>query len=207
MRQLQFKPKVSTEAAVPADLRGFLQYAHRLIANGDRAALIPSDDLIQDGSRCAYGGLIEDDGDVYGCTYFPDAGTEPSWQFEITADHIASIADGITTHLSLWACAIPGCGNLFSGPDDACFYCDYVDDERATRERVVPELASSPTRAEWVQGYLKHFPEDHPMSIIGYYNSQPGLGDCLGWFTTEEVEQIIAEARLSATKQLSLDMK
>jgi len=46
-----------------------------------------------------------------------------------------------------------------------------------------------------VRGYLTHFPDDHPMRIIGAYNSQPNLGERLGWFNTEEIERITVEAK------------
>lgn len=193
MRYKHIKPKVAKQVAMPDDLKTFFRYANSLIEAGDNAAISSSDDLIQ--GPHAYGGLVEDGGDQYAFTYFTSSHTHPCWQIDATASEVKEIADGSIISLSLWGCTSANCGNLFPSPEDVCFYCDYVDDERDARDGVMPQLVNSPSRAEWVRGYLKHFPDDHPMRIIGAYNSQPNLGERLGWFNTEEIERLIAEAK------------
>lgn len=192
MRQLQFKPKVAKRVTTPEDLKDFFRYVNSLIESGDSAAVNPSDDLIQ--SDRAYGGLTEEGTDQFAFTYFPGSHIRPCWEIEATAGEIRSIVLEATS-LDLWSCADPLCGNLFAGPDGVCFYCDYKDDARDARDAIMPELANSSNREEWVRGYLKHFPDDHPMQIIGAYNGQPNLGKKLGWLTTEEIERIITDAQ------------
>ncbi len=193
MRQKQVKPKIAKQVTIPEDLKDFFRYVHSLIEAGDNAATSSSDDLIQ--CPCAYGGLLEDGGNEYAFTYFPSSHTRPRWRIDAAASEVKNMADGSITTLALWRCTNADCGDLFPSPENVCMYCDYLDDERDARDRVVPHLANSPNRAEWVRGYLKHFPDDHPMRIIGEYNSQPNLGERLGWFNTEEMERIIAEAK------------
>jgi len=193
MRYKRIKLKVAKQIAIPDDLKTFFRYANSLIEAGDNAAVGSSDDLIQ-GPR-AYGGLVEDGGDQYAFTYFPSPHTRPCWRIDATASEVKEMADGSITSLSLWGCTSADCGSLFPSPEDVCMYCDYVDDERDARDRVMPQLVNSASRAEWVRGYLTHFPDNHPMRIIGAYNSQPNLGERLGWFNTEEIERIIAEAK------------
>lgn len=195
MRQLRFQPKVAKRVTIPKQLKDFFGYTRSLIEAGDSAAVRASDDLIQQ-SR-AYGGLVEEGGDLYAFTYFPGSHTRPRWDIEATSTEIADMAAGKVKHLSLWGCTNPVCEDLFSSPEDVCMYCDYVDDERDARDRVMPQLLNSSSREEWVRGYIKHFPNDHPMLIIGKYNSQPNLGERLGWFTMQEMDRIVAEAKSS----------
>ena len=138
---------------------------------------------------------MEDGGNQYAFIYFSGARTHPCWQIDATTSEVKEMADGSITFLSLWGCTNADYGNLFPSSENVCFYCDYVDDERDAREQAMPQLVNSSTRAEWVRGYLKHFPDDHPMRIIGAYNSQPNVGERLGWSNTEEIERIIAKAK------------
>jgi hypothetical protein len=127
MRTKNVKPKIAEEVAIPERLVAFLREVHELIEQDDDAATIESDDLLQ--TEFAYGGLLEEDGDEFGFTYFSDEGARAKWEFELSASDIAAIAQGDRDTLRLWRCRTPGCRNRFGSPDEACFDCDYVDDK------------------------------------------------------------------------------
>jgi hypothetical protein len=127
MRTAQPKPKKLTHVDVPPDLRGFLKEVAHLIETHDEAAFIESDDLLQ--CEYAYGGLIEDETDEYGFSYFPRKGVRPRWELLFSASQIRDVADGTITKLELWACSDENCGSMFSSANERCGYCDYVDDE------------------------------------------------------------------------------
>jgi hypothetical protein len=83
--------KSTERVAVPQDLREFLVDVHRRIADGDEAATIPSDDLLQ--SERAYGGLVGGAG-RYSFVYFPGRGTSVRWEFTLLASEIEEIGAG-----------------------------------------------------------------------------------------------------------------
>jgi len=110
----------------------FFRYTNELIVEQDEAATISSDDLIQieevRGYLLAYGGLIEEGGSRFSFVYFSEPKqTSKKWEFELTREQIAEIADGRLTELTLWACSSPNCGCKFQSADDTCFYCDYEE--------------------------------------------------------------------------------
>ncbi|MCA9016167.1 MAG: hypothetical protein KDA77_12615 [Planctomycetaceae bacterium] len=134
MRREQKRPKSQQTISIPNDFKEFMQFVHEMIETKDESALIESDDLLQ--SENAYGGLSQEGTQQYGFTYFPEAfavekGRRPKWELELDAVDIATICEGSKSTLTLWSCQNPDCQCLFSDPDDTCFYCDYVEVEKA----------------------------------------------------------------------------
>jgi len=95
MRELRVRPKIETVVAIPTDLREFARHANELIVAGDNFAIWESDDLIQTPS--AYGGLIEEGGDMYGVTFFPQDNIRPKWEMTLSSGQLADIAAGRLT--------------------------------------------------------------------------------------------------------------
>ena len=103
-----------------------------MIRNGDQAASIESDDLLQ--CECAYGGLLEEGTDRFAFTYFPGPGIENKWELELRTIEIEYIADGATEALDLWRCPAPGCNCRFTNRDDTCFLHDWVENGGSPNE-------------------------------------------------------------------------
>jgi len=210
MRELRFKQKIAKRVTIPEWLVAFFRSVNVRILEEDERAVTPSDDVLQAVGVC--GGLIDEGGNLYRFTVFPGPDNpfnRPRWEITLSVEHIRQIAEKKSGHLDLWECRNPECSNLFSTPGDVCIYCDYYDDERDARNLVKAELAqrSFEDKEAWVYAYLAHFPEDHPMKIIGEYNST-GLGEDLGWFSLSEMESVIARFRSSArVMQLSQDIE
>lgn len=193
MRTENIKPKISFEQVIPEDLLGFLREVHELITHNDELTTIESYDLLQ--TEFIYGGLIEEGTDLFGFTYFPEGNTRPKWEIELAASEIAAISAGEKRTLALWKCQNPNCRSFFSSKNGTCFDCDYIDDERDEKQEVLNGLSESLTRDEWVEKYLKHFPDEHPLGIIGDYNSQPQLGKNWGYFSLSEMESLIEKLK------------
>lgn len=180
MRVERKQAKIFTEVAIPVRLLEFFQDVNHLIEQRDDSTTIESDDLIQ--AEFACGGLIDEGSDHFGFTYFPaKEDTRHTWTFELTASEIADISQGKKKTLVLWGCQNPKCGSLFSSENDACFDCDYVDDERDEKDIVLNSLSQSLTREDWVRNYLTNYPNANPFEIIGDYNSTR-LGERWGTF-------------------------
>jgi hypothetical protein len=77
--------------AVPQDLREFLLAVHQRIKEGDDAATIPSDDLLQGERAC--GGLVAGS-DRYSFVYFPERGTAVRWEFTLLPSETEEIGSG-----------------------------------------------------------------------------------------------------------------
>ncbi len=184
MRTAQPKPKKLTQVDVPADLRVFFEEVAHLIEVHDEAAFIESDDLLQ--CECAYGGLIEDETDEYGFTYFPRKGVKTKWELLLSASQIRDVADGSITKLELWACSDENCGSMFSSANERCSNCDYVDDEE---KRALPHAEFS-SRRDWALAYFALHPDADPFQMIGDYNGRTELGERLGYFSLNEAREI-----------------
>ena len=129
MRKLQIQPKNREHVPIPEDLRSFIAEVHTLIEIGDEATQIESDDLLQ--SEVAYGGLLEEGGQDYIFTYFPNhkvRGVRDQWILQFDVEAIKAIANGTSKELWLWACQDEDCGCKFQDPNETCFYCDYIDE-------------------------------------------------------------------------------
>jgi hypothetical protein len=193
MRIQKIQPKSSAEITIPEDLLGFFKEVHDLIRKNDDIVTTESDDLIQ--SEFAYGGLIEEKTDRFGFIYFPEQGTSPCWSIELTASDIGVISSSKKKTLTLWKCQSLNCRSLFSSAQDACFDCDYVDDELVQKNRILSTLSQSSGRQDWVKGYLANLPEAGPLEIIGDYNSQPELGAKWGYFSLSEMQELIEKQK------------
>jgi len=138
MRTQKVKSKIADEVRISKNLVQFFREVHQLIEERHELVTTSSDDLIQ--AEFAYGGLMEDGGDRFSFTYFAGEGTEPSWDFDLSASDIAAIATGKQKTLRLWRCHTPGCGYRFGTADATCIDCDYTDDERDSKATVMESL-------------------------------------------------------------------
>jgi|SRR5262245_9347583 len=193
MRIKRPQPKINHLVGIPGDLLRFLQEVDALIKQDDDLVTIESGVPIQ--AEFAYGGLIKEGSDRFSFTYFPEENTRPKWSIELSSSEIAEIASGKIQTLKLWKCQNPDCRSHFFSPDETCFDCDYIDDELDERKRVIDTLSQSLTREEWVKGYLKSFPDAHPLGIIGDYNSQARLGKKWGHFSLNEMQKLIEKLK------------
>ena len=191
MRVERPRPKTREEVPIPKRLRDFFAAVHRLIEAGAEEGRVESDDLLQ--CEFAYGGLIEEGGARYGFTYFPGAGRRDKWELDLGSGDLASIADGATTTLTLWACGSP-CGCRFSDSKDLCLYCDYVDEEGSRASALAERLRSANSREAWVADYLGENPDAHALQVIGDYNSGASHR---GWepFSFNEMRDLIEDLR------------
>ena len=189
MRVEKIQQKISQEVTIPEELRSFLQEVDELIRQQDELATTESDDLLQ--AERAYGGLIEEGTDRYQFTYFPGEDTRPTWELEMTATEISAIAKGQIAALSLWRCPNINCGSHFASAEGVCFDCDYLDEELDRKKVILKTLLQSVSKEEWVKGYLRHYPDAHPLQIIGDYNSQGQLGNKWGFFTLGEMQALV----------------
>jgi hypothetical protein len=193
MRTENVKPKVPVIQAIPQNLHQFLSEVHELILARDESATIPSDDLIQ--CEFAYGGLIDDGGHAYSFSYFPGRQNTLTWNFSLTTSDIADIAAGRKKVLNLWRCQNQSCSSHFDSPDQTCFDCDYADDDADPKAKYLQSLRSSPSREEWVRGYLKKFPDAHPLEIIGDYNGDDECTSRWPGFSLDEMRVLISRVK------------
>lgn len=198
MRIEKINPKITAEVAIGEELVGFFQEVSELIKQNDELTTIPSDDLLQ--TEFVYGGLTEEESDIYGFTYFPEQITRthprPTWSILLSASEIESISSGQKKTLALWKCQNPDCQSFFASKDETCFDCDYIDDEETVeKKRILRTLPQSEGREDWVKAYLAHFPDANPFEVIGDYNSQPQLGEKWGYFSLNDMRQLIDELK------------
>ena len=187
--------KTPVEEPIPPALVPFFTEVDAMIKAGDDAVLIPTDDGIQ--TVGIYGGLIEEGGDRFSFSYsysLPDE-VEVEWTFELSAAEIADIAAGKKTTLRLWRCQQPDCANRFNSAEELCSECDYDHTARDAKKRVLDSFRDSSTLADWLTAYLQHFPDNHPLEVIGDYNSCEALGERWGYFSLEQIEQLIASIK------------
>jgi hypothetical protein len=132
------KEKRRVEVEIPADFRQFMKQVAHLIAIGDEAATVESDDLLQ--CERAYGGLCDGAQKSYSFRFFPGAqeGVSsaaekepkfgPYWDFLFTESDINGIAHGNVTRVPLWRCANSECQCRHDSSDRYCPNCDNVLD-------------------------------------------------------------------------------
>ena len=119
MRRENKQEKNRLKIMIPDDLREFFIYVNEMIESGNELATTESDDLLQ--SNCAYGGLLNESGNKYGFTYFPEKGTRNKWELEFSDQEIKDISDHNVNELELWACKDRDCRCMFLDPEDLCF--------------------------------------------------------------------------------------
>lgn len=140
------QPKHSVSVELPEAFAEFMRDVHQRIEDGDEAATsIESDDLLQ--CECVYGGLIDIANWQYGFRYFRT--DNRTWDFILRADEISSIANGSTTHLTLWQCE-KECGCFYASADAYCVHCDSIHqfDEHESPLRLYEPNADDSTRPE-----------------------------------------------------------
>ena len=134
-----------------------------------------------------YGGLNA--AGEYDFVYFPTESTRSKWHLLLRRDQINAIAAGRILELTLWTCVDPSCGGRFADPIALCFYCDYIDDEPKT---TIPR-GEFRSKEEWAIAYFSLNRNAHPLQMIGDYNSDARLGECLGFFSLDEAGRLQAE--------------
>jgi hypothetical protein len=183
---------------IPDDLRESLREVHELIqeAEYDRDIDLDFDDAIQVGNVC--GGRVRGRLRPYQLTYYPPGDSRRGrWQLALGEADIEDIADGRMTSIRLYCCVSSDCRSKFSRESDVCFVCDYEDTpEEAGYKAKLQELANSSTsKAEFVAGYVRIRPDATSASLIGDYNPIENLGERLGWFSTDEANELINSAK------------
>jgi hypothetical protein len=111
---------------VPEPFRAFMREVKQLILDGDDAATIESDDLLQ--CERAYGGLYDAENNRFGFRYFPGDDTQPTWDFDLSRDDIFRIAAGEMTQMTLYRCKDDRCRCLVPRPEWYCTNCDNPND-------------------------------------------------------------------------------
>src|SRR5438876_3758202 len=67
------------------------------------------------------------------------------------------------------------------------------DTKDTNKVAVLLSLRTSQTREEWVSGYLKRFPEAHPLAIIGDYNSDSSFTKRWKPFSLSEMQALVPQ--------------
>ncbi len=187
MRIERAQPKLLRTVAVPTQLQGFLLEVAEKIAARDEEAVIPSDDLLQADDAC--GGLIEEDGDTYRFTYYPEIESDASWQFALTTADIELIATGTKGTLQLWGCATESCDSLFADPLAKCFNCDY----REEAPKLPPDLYDD--KLTWGKEFFSLNPDARGFHLREIVKGDPELSRLYEDFTSDEIDKIQQEAR------------
>lgn len=129
MRVERRKPKIKETVLIPEDLVLFLEEVHGEIILGEDATVLESDDLLQyEEFNYAYGGLIDSETGDYGFRYFTDDENGSTWDIILSKSEIEKIVNGEIKELSLWGCQHPLCGCKFSGEEDSCSNCDWIEE-------------------------------------------------------------------------------
>lgn len=129
MRVENRKPKIKQTVTVPRDFILYLSEVYREILEDEETATLESDDLLQyEEFDFAYGGLVNSETSEFGFTYFTDDENGSTWEITLSKSEIESIVKGETTKILLWACEHPLCGCKFSGENDSCFNCDWIEE-------------------------------------------------------------------------------
>ena len=125
-------PKTLVHELIPVEFAQAMKQVAALIAAGDEAVVIESDDLIQIDDVC--GGLYSADKQEFGfcwCRRLPgddealadDWGTI-EWYFYLSKDEITDIATRAIQQRRMWRCSAFDCGRRWSEPDAYCPRCD-----------------------------------------------------------------------------------
>lgn len=126
MRKERVIPKNREIVVLPENLVSFLKDVNEMIESHDELATIASDDLMQCEYAC--GGLVEEGGNSYSFTYFPEEDIRDKWYLMLNASDIQMIARDEKDTIVMWACSDPSCHSKSMDPNERCFYCDYVEE-------------------------------------------------------------------------------
>jgi hypothetical protein len=74
------------------------------------------------------------------------------------------------------------------------------DTKDTNKVAVLLGLRTSQSREEWVAGYLKRFPDAHPLAIIGDYNSDLSFTKRWKPFSLSEMQALVQQNRKEGTK-------
>jgi len=74
------------------------------------------------------------------------------------------------------------------------------DTKDTNKVAVLLSLRTSQSREEWVSGYLKRFPDAHPLAIIGDYNSDSSFTKRWRPFSLSEMQALVQENRKEGAK-------
>lgn len=67
------------------------------------------------------------------------------------------------------------------------------DTKDTNKVAVLIGLRTCKTREEWVEQYLKQFPDAHPLAIIGDYNSHPDFTKRWKPFSLSEMQALVQQ--------------
>src|SRR5215472_4040253 len=74
------------------------------------------------------------------------------------------------------------------------------DTKDTNKVAVLLSLRTCQSREEWVSGYLKRFPDAHPLAIIGDYNSDSSFTKRWRPFSFSEMQALVQRNRKEETK-------
>jgi hypothetical protein len=75
-----------------------------------------------------------------------------------------------------------------------------TDTKDTNKLAVLLSLRTCQSREEWVSGYLKRFPDEHPLAIIGDYNSDSSFTKKWRPFSLSEMQTLVQQILEGATK-------
>lgn len=205
MRKLKPQPKEKRIVSLDHEFRESMIEVRELLEefelNPDDA-FIDFDDAIQVGSVC--GGRVGSPKRPFVFTFYPqDDSCYGSWFLSLHETEIEDIADGVMTEISMWCCTSPDCRSKFRDESETCFFCDYEDDVEtvALQQRLKGLATTVKSKEEWVTGYLQIKPDASCHSLIADYNPIDGLGERLGWFSSEEAQEMLDGVRSHSRDQ------
>jgi hypothetical protein len=74
------------------------------------------------------------------------------------------------------------------------------DTKDTNKVAVLLSLRTCHSREEWVSGYLRRFPDAHPLAIIGDYNSDSSFTKRWRPFSLSEMQALAQQSRREGTK-------
>jgi len=74
------------------------------------------------------------------------------------------------------------------------------DTQDTNKVPVLISLRTCQSREEWVAQYLKHFPNEHPLGIIGDYNSDTGFTKRWKPFSLSEMQALVQQNQKDKAK-------
>ncbi len=74
------------------------------------------------------------------------------------------------------------------------------DTKDTNKVAVLLSLRTCQSREEWVSGYLKRFPDAHPLAIVGDYNSDSSFTKRWKPFSLSEMQALVQQNRTEGRK-------
>ena len=74
------------------------------------------------------------------------------------------------------------------------------DTQDTNKVAVLLSLRTCQSREEWVSHYLKHFPEAHPLAVIGDYNSDASFTKRWKPFSLSEMQVLVQQNQKEKAK-------